>query len=250
MSPIPELRPILELRKVSKQFPGHYAVKEVSLEISRGEFFSLLGPSGCGKTTTLRMIAGFEAPTEGEVWLNGSRIDLLPPYRRNVNTVFQSYALFPHLTARENVEFGLRRKGANEIEARVRKVIEQVRLEGKESRMPSELSGGERQRVALARSLILEPDVLLLDEPCSALDPIATASVEELMQDLKNSYTLVIVTHNMQQAARVAERTAFFSLDVSGGKRSGILVEYDDTEKLFTRPADQRTEDYVTGRFG
>ena len=105
---MPDSRPVLELKKVSKRFPTHHAVKQISLELSRGEFFSLLGPSGCGKTTTLRMIAGFEAPTEGEVWLNGARIDHLPPYRRNVNTVFQNYALFPHLTVRGNIEFGLR----------------------------------------------------------------------------------------------------------------------------------------------
>src|SRR5713226_7349251 len=115
---------ILELREVSKHFPTHRAVTDVSLGIPRGQFFSLLGPSGCGKTTTLRMIAGFETPTSGEVWLNGARIDHLPPYRRNVNTVFQSYALFPHLTVRGNVEFGLRRKGADGIEARVQRVIE------------------------------------------------------------------------------------------------------------------------------
>src|SRR5580692_3115563 len=126
--------PILELRQVSKHFSAHHAVTEVSLVISHGEFFSLLGPSGCGKTTTLRLVAGFETPTAGEVWLNGARIDHLPPYLRNVNTVFQSYALFPHLTVRGNVEFGLRRKGANEIDGRVQKVIEQVRLGGKESR--------------------------------------------------------------------------------------------------------------------
>src|SRR5277367_2578117 len=154
--------PILELRSLSKRFPDQYAVKEVSLQISSGEFFSLLGPSGCGKTTTLRMIAGFETPTTGEVWLNGSRIDHLPPYRRHVNTVFQSYALFPHLTVRGNVEFGLRRGRTGEIDTRVQKVIEQVRLAGKESRKPSELSGGERQRVALARCLVLTPEVLLL----------------------------------------------------------------------------------------
>jgi phosphate transport system ATP-binding protein len=112
------------------------------------------------------------------------------------------------------------------------------------------LSGGQQQRLCIARSIAIEPDVLLLDEPCSALDPISTASVEDLMQELKRDYTIVIVTHNMQQAARVAERTAFFSLDVSEGRRTGILVEYDETSKLFTRPADKRTEDYVTGRFG
>src|SRR5580704_7403467 len=119
----------LELRGVSKHFPGHQAVSDVSLAIAHGEFFSVLGPSGCGKTTTLRMIAGFETPTAGEVWLSGARIDALPPYRRNVNTVFQSYALFPHLTVRGNVEFGLRRKGAVDIDSRVQKVIEQVRME-------------------------------------------------------------------------------------------------------------------------
>src|SRR5438128_5844006 len=143
---------VLELRRVSKHFAAHPAVSDVSLEIPHGAFFSLLGPSGCGKTTTLRLIAGFETPTSGEVWLNGARIDHLPPYRRNVNTVFQSYALFPHLTVRGNVEFGLRRKGADGIEAHVERVLEQVRLTGKELRMPRDLSGGERHRVAFAPS--------------------------------------------------------------------------------------------------
>ncbi len=123
------MKPILELRSVSKRFPTHTAVNGVSLQILAGEFFSLLGPSGCGKTTTLRMIAGFESPTSGEVWLNGARIDHLPPYQRNVNTVFQSYALFPHLTVRGNIEFGLRRKGEREIAERVAKVLGQVRLD-------------------------------------------------------------------------------------------------------------------------
>jgi spermidine/putrescine transport system ATP-binding protein len=230
MNPIPELRPILELRKVSKQFPGHCAVKEVSLEISRGEFFSLLGPSGCGKTTTLRMIAGFETPTEGEVWLNASRIDLLPPYRRNVNTVFQSYALFPHLTARENVEFGLRRKGATEIEARVRKVIEQVRLEGKESRMPSELSGGERQRVALARSLVLEPDLLLLDEPLSALDPHLRKQVRAELKDLqrRSGVAFLFVTHDQEEALSMSDRIAVMN--------DGAVEQSGSPQELYQRP--------------
>src|SRR3984893_7982936 len=146
---------VLGLRRVSKDFATQRAVADVSLEIPRGAFFSLLGPSGCGKTTILRMVAGFETPTSGEVWLNGQRIDALPPYQRNVNTVFQSYALFPHLTVQGNVEFGLRhkkdkkdKKGADDIN-RVLQVLQQVRLEAKASRRPSELSGGERQRVAL-----------------------------------------------------------------------------------------------------
>ncbi len=201
---------ILELRKISKIFPTHPAVKQVSLELSRGEFFSLLGPSGCGKTTTLRMIAGFEAPTDGEVWLNGSRIDHLPPYRRNVNTVFQSYALFPHLTVQGNVEFGLRRKGEADIASRVAKVLEQVQMTGKESRMPSELSGGERQRVALARSLVLAPDVLLLDEPLSALDPQLRKQVRAELKDLqrRSGVTFLFVTHDQEEALSMSDRIA------------------------------------------
>ena len=164
---------ILQLRGVSKQFPGHAAVREVSLSVARGEFFSILGPSGCGKTTTLRMIAGFEIPSAGEIRLNGKRIDELPPYRRNVNTVFQNYALFPHLTVRGNVEFGLRAHssaGRHRAEGSASPGTG-PHWKGKESRMPAQLSGGERQRVALARSLVLAPDVLLLDEPLAALDP-------------------------------------------------------------------------------
>src|SRR6185295_19268682 len=145
---------ILELRGVSKEFPGQRAVHQVTLGIERGSFFSLLGPSGCGKTTTLRLIAGFETPTSGEIWLNGARIDALPPFRRNVNTVFQNYALFPHLTVLGNVEFGLRHSPIADAEQRVSRVLDQVQMSDKRSRKPSELSGGERQRVALARALV------------------------------------------------------------------------------------------------
>jgi ABC-type Fe3+/spermidine/putrescine transport system ATPase subunit len=201
---------ILELRLVTKRFASHRAVADVSLEVPRGAFFSLLGPSGCGKTTTLRMIAGFETPDAGEIWLNGSRIDALPPYRRNVNTVFQSYALFPHLTVRGNVEFGLRRKSADGIEARVRAVLEQVRLEDKESRMPAQLSGGEKQRVALARSLVLEPDVLLLDEPLSALDPQLRKQVRAELKDLQRrvGVTFLFVTHDQEEALSMSDQIA------------------------------------------
>src|SRR5437899_93709 len=197
---------VLELRQVSKAFATHRAVADVSLEIPRGAFFSLLGPSGCGKTTILRMIAGFETPTSGEVWLNGECINELPPYQRNVNTVFQGYALFPHLTVQGNVEFGLvhkkrHKKGSDDIN-RVNDVLKQVRLEGKSSRRPSELSGGERQRVALARAIVLQPDVLLLDEPLSALDPQLRKQVRGELRDLQRrlGVTFLFVTHDQADA--------------------------------------------------
>src|SRR5438874_2270023 len=163
--------PLVALHNISRHYDSTRAVENASLAVERGSFFGLLGPSGCGKTTTLRMIAGFETPTTGEILLNGASIAHLAPYERNVNTVFQNYALFPHLTVQGNVEFGLRRKRTNDIAKSVKRVLEQLGLTGKESRLPSQLSGGERQRVALARALVMEPDVLLLDEPLSALDP-------------------------------------------------------------------------------
>ena len=222
---------VLDLRAVSKEFLTHRVVTGVSLSIARGEFFSLLGPSGCGKTTTLRLIAGFETPTSGEVWLNGARIDRLPPYQRNVNTVFQSYALFPHLTVRGNVEFGLRRKRVDGIAARVAAVMEQVRMQGKESRMPSELSGGERQRVALARSLVLEPDVMLLDEPLSALDPQLRKQVRAELKDLQRrvGVTFVFVTHDQEEALSMSDRIAV----MNGGK----VEQVGSPKEIYQRPA-------------
>ncbi|MCX7790068.1 MAG: ATP-binding cassette domain-containing protein, partial [Chloroflexaceae bacterium] len=162
----------VELRDVVKRFGDVVAVDHVSLEIRDGEFFSLLGPSGCGKTTTLRMIAGFEYPSSGSIVIHGREMATIPPHRRPVNTVFQSYALFPHLTVAQNVAFGLemKRRPRDEIAARVREALEQVRLSGFADRRPRQLSGGQQQRVALARALINQPEVLLLDEPLGALD--------------------------------------------------------------------------------
>jgi ABC-type Fe3+/spermidine/putrescine transport system ATPase subunit len=221
---------ILELRGVSKRFGAHSAVTGLNLGIDRGEFFSLLGPSGCGKTTTLRMIAGFETPDEGEIRLNGSRIEALPPYRRSVNTVFQNYALFPHLTVQGNVEFGLRRMGRNAIEAQVRMVLDQVQLADKASRMPAQLSGGERQRVALARALALEPDVLLLDEPLSALDPQLRKQVRAELKDLQRrvGVTFLFITHDQEEALSMSDRIAVMN--------RGAVEQVGTPEEVYRRP--------------
>jgi spermidine/putrescine transport system ATP-binding protein len=227
---------ILELRRVSKRFGAHQALNNVSLRIPRGAFFSLLGPSGCGKTTTLRLVAGFEDPDAGEILLNGARLNGLPPYRRSVNTVFQSYALFPHLTVRGNIEFGLRRqrskeKTSNGIEERVRAVLDQVRLTGKESRTPGQLSGGERQRVALARSLVLEPDVLLLDEPLSALDPQLRKQVRGELKDLQRrvGVTFLFVTHDQEEALSMSDFIAVMN--------AGVVEQTGSPEEVYRKPA-------------
>ncbi len=204
---------VLELREVSKHYPTHRAVTKLDLEVARGEFFSLLGPSGCGKTTSLRMVAGFEEPTSGEILLNGARIQHLKPYQRNVSTVFQNYALFPHLTVRENIEFGLRRRPQNHIEKRVSDVLDLVQLAGKEVRYPSQISGGERQRVALARSLVLTPDVLLLDEPLSALDPNLRKQVRAELKQIQRQVgiTFLFVTHDQEEALSMSDRLGVMS---------------------------------------
>jgi len=225
---------VLDLRGVEKQYPGHRAVGNISLQVPRGAFFSLLGPSGCGKTTTLRIVAGFETPTAGEVWLNGERIDHLPPYRRNVNTVFQSYALFPHLSVRGNIEFGLRRRHSNGTQngfaEKVRHVLQQVRLDGKEARLPSQLSGGERQRVALARALVLAPDVLLLDEPLSALDPLLRKQVRAELKDLqrRTGVTFLFVTHDQEEALSLSDQMAVMN--------AGEIEQIGSPQELYQRP--------------
>ncbi len=234
------MSPVLELRGVSKRFPSHTAVDNVSLTVERGCLFALLGPSGCGKTTTLRMIAGFEQPTSGEILLNGKDIAPLRPYERNVSTVFQNYALFPHLTARENIEFGLRRKGMGEIDRRVREVVELVKMEGKEDREPARLSGGEKQRVALARSLVLEPEILLLDEPLSALDPILRKQVRGELKSLqrKVGITFIIVTHDQDEAMAMADTIAVM--------HQGRLEQVGAPREIYLQPATR----FVAGFLG
>jgi len=202
--------PVLVLRQVSKHYPTHKAVDGLSIEVPRGSLYSLLGPSGCGKTTTLRLVAGFEQPTRGDVFLSGERINLLRPYERNVSTVFQNYALFPHLTVRGNIEFGLRHRGFSDIGRRVSEALELVRLGGKGARYPSQISGGERQRVALARSLVVEPEVLLLDEPLSALDPKLRKQVRSELRGLQKrvGVTFLFVTHDQEEALSISDYIA------------------------------------------
>jgi ABC-type Fe3+/spermidine/putrescine transport system ATPase subunit len=222
---------VLELRSVSKHFPTHRAVNSISLDIARGEFFSLLGPSGCGKTTTLRLVAGFEEPTSGKILLNGAPIQHLKPFERNVSTVFQNYALFPHMTVAENVEFGLRRRRTeNHIDQRVREVLDLVRLSGKESRYPMQISGGERQRVALARSLVLAPDVLLLDEPLSALDPNLRKQVRAELKSLQRSVgiTFLFVTHDQEEALSMSDRIAVMN--------AGELEQVGTPQDIYLQP--------------
>jgi ABC-type Fe3+/spermidine/putrescine transport system ATPase subunit len=234
---------VLKLADLSKDFAAHKAVDRISLAIPRGSFFSLLGPSGCGKTTTLRLVAGFETPTTGEIRLNGQRIDHLPPYRRNVNTVFQSYALFPHLTVQGNVEFGLRgssihsgakkgmaKNGAGFAADRVRRVLDQLELGGKESRKPAQLSGGERQRVALARALVLAPEVLLLDEPLSALDPQLRKQVRAELRDLQKQtgVTFLFVTHDQEEALSLSDSLAVM--------RAGRIEQTGAPAELYRHP--------------
>ena len=203
---------IVELRSISKRYGVHTALEDFSLEVRRGEFLTLLGPSGSGKTTILRLVAGFEQPQGGQILINGRDASPLPPYRRNVNTVFQHYALFPHLNVFRNVAFGLEQKKlpSAEIRKQVRSILEMVELPGKEDRYPHQLSGGERQRVALARALVLEPAVLLLDEPLGALDQKLRQQMQVELKRLRErlGITFIFVTHDQQEALVMSDRIA------------------------------------------
>jgi spermidine/putrescine transport system ATP-binding protein len=203
---------MVELRNVTKRFGAFTAANDIQLTIQAGEFLTLLGPSGCGKTTLLRMISGFETPTEGTVWLDGVDVTHEPPYRRDVNQVFQSYALFPHLTVEENIGFGLRMKKVPKAEMveRVKQVVQLVALGGMETRKPSQLSGGQRQRVALARAIVCQPKVLLLDEPLSALDAKLRQAMQVELKRLqkKLGITFVFVTHDQEEALTMSDRIA------------------------------------------
>ncbi len=224
--------PLLRIASAVKRFGGFVAVDHLSLDIRAGEFFALLGPSGCGKTTLLRMLAGFETPDEGQILLDGVDIAPVLPHQRPVNMMFQSYALFPHLTVQDNIAFGLRRAGLPkaDVDARVKEMLALVRLEGLEKRKPDQLSGGQRQRVALARSLARRPRILLLDEPLAALDKKLRETTQAELVDLQRrlGMTFVIVTHDQQEAMTVADRI--------GVMDKGRLVQVATPRELYETP--------------
>ena len=232
----------VKLVDVVKKFGEAVAVDHIDLEVRDGEFFSLLGPSGCGKTTTLRMIGGFEAPTSGLIELQGQDVTWLPPYKRNVNTVFQNYALFPHLTIFENVAFGLRRKGAREAEvkSRVTEMLALVELPGYEARKPTQISGGQAQRVALARALINKPAVLLLDEPLGALDLKLRKQMQVELKRIQQEVgiTFIYVTHDQEEAMTMSDRIAVMN--------RGRYEQLGEPEVLYERP----TTRFVAGFLG
>ena len=225
--------PDVRLVDVVKDFAEVRAVDGISLEIPRGSFFALLGPSGCGKTTTLRMIGGFEEPTEGQIFLGDRDVVGLPPYKRDVNTVFQSYALFPHMTVAQNVAFGLERRGIGktEVRARVREVLELVDLAGRENRKPRQLSGGQQQRVALARAIVCNPRVLLLDEPLGALDLKLRKQMQLELKRIQHEVglTFVHVTHDQEEAMTMADTIAVMS--------SGRIEQLGSPAELYEGPA-------------
>jgi phosphate transport system ATP-binding protein len=255
---------VFDIDHLTVSYGKSVAVNDVTIDVYKNAITALIGPSGCGKSTVLRCLNRMNdlvasARVEGEVRYHG--IDLYAKdvdpieVRRRIGMVFQRPNPFPK-SIYDNVAYGLRILGMKDnLDDRVEQALKRAALwdevKNRLKKSALGLSGGQQQRLCIARAIAVEPDVILLDEPASALDPISTSAIEDLMHELKQDYTLVIVTHNMQQAARVAEMTAFFSLQLEDdGSRHGILVEYDSTEKIFTQPSDERTEGYVTGRFG
>ncbi|HEV2427109.1 MAG TPA: ABC transporter ATP-binding protein [Acidimicrobiales bacterium] len=240
--PPPETHAVgISLRGVTKRFGAQTAVREVDLDIARGEFFTMLGPSGSGKTTLLRLIAGFEAPDAGTIWLHGVDVTRTPPYQRGVNTVFQDYALFPHFSVADNVAYGLRVRKVPRTErtARVAQALEMVRMNDFGSRKPSQLSGGQRQRVALARAIVNEPEVLLLDEPLGALD---LKLRQEMQVELKRiqrqvGITFIYVTHDQEEALTMSDRLAVF--------RDGRIEQIGRPADVYERPATEFVAGFV-----
>jgi len=259
--------PVFEVSDLSVYYGAFRAVRNASVTIATNEITAFIGPSGCGKTTMLRCFNRMNdfietARVEGSIRYHG--VDLYDPavnsteVRRRIGMVFQKPNPFPK-SIFDNVAYGPRLSGVKNktdltelVEKSLRSAALWDEVNGRLDASGLSLSGGQQQRLCIARAIAVKPDVILMDEPCSALDPIATARIEDLMQELKSEYTIIIVTHNMQQAARVSDRTAFFTTEVNeeSDRRTGVLVEFDDTKKMFSNPADERTEAYVSGRFG
>ena len=233
--------PIISFRNVTKRFADVRAVNDVSFDIERGEFFSLLGPSGCGKTTLLRMLAGFEAPTSGEVYLDGQPLSGMPPNLRPVNMVFQSYAIFPHLDVRSNIAFGMRKSGLSrvDLDAKIDEMLELIKLPGYGARGANELSGGQRQRIALARALIKRPKVLLLDEPLGALDKKLREQMQIELRVLQQQVgiTFVFVTHDQEEALTLSDRIAVMS--------KGDVLEIESPAQLYEAPHSHFVADFI-----
>jgi phosphate transport system ATP-binding protein len=254
---------VFEIRDLDFYYSGVMAVKGATFDVARHEITALIGPSGCGKSTVLRCLNRMNdlipgTRVDGQVRfhgedLYGSGVDAVD-VRRRIGMVFQKPNPFPK-SIRENLAFGMKVNGIKPTDEAIEKVLRRAALwdevKDKLGKDAFDLSGGQQQRLCIARAIAVEPEVILMDEPCSALDPISTLAIEELMRDLRERYTIVIVTHNMQQAARVSDRTAFFTVEgMDQGLRYGVLAEFGATEQLFSAPVDQRTSDYITGRFG
>ena len=227
-----------------------WALNNVSIEVKEGEFVAIMGPSGCGKSTLLNILGLLDNPTGGKYFLNGTEVGGYTESQRTslrkgvIGFVFQSFNLIDELNVYENIELPLLYMGvsASERKRRVEDAMNRMAIAHRVKHFPQQLSGGQQQRLCIARALAISPSILLMDEPTSALDPISTSKIEDLIHELKNDYTIVIVTHNMQQAARVSDKTGYFYL--------GELIEYDNTRKIFTNPEKESTQNYITGRFG
>jgi spermidine/putrescine ABC transporter ATP-binding subunit len=231
----------VEFRGVTKRFGSLVAVNDLDLQVNKGEFLSLLGPSGCGKTTSLRLIAGFEQPNEGEILIGGVDAVGIPPYKRDVNTVFQAYALFPHMTVLDNVAYGLKQRGMGKSERheKAREALELVQLSGREKHRPSMLSGGQQQRVALARALVMNPRVLLLDEPLGALDLKLRKEMQIELKRIQNQVgiTFIYVTHDQEEALSMSDRVAVMS--------NGLIEQLEEPRAIYDRPLTAFVADFI-----